>query len=203
VLPLPVANVADDAVEFLDFSKARDIFTTLAQMFPTGAERMEQSLGIRALGAVEKKPLVVHDVGSFEASYVPALGDMDRLDKRFRISDKIWNALPQYVKSGFAVFKLKPGKHTIHPMAMKFTTSEPESLFFPTVHVHDGTLHATARFDHVLYLQAEMPPKTEVERARSGAVAIDHTHGAVRHDQPVFRKQLHGQLPNADTRVVL
>jgi hypothetical protein len=28
-----------------------------------------------------------------------------------------------------------------------------EHLFFPTVHVHDGSLPATAYFDHVLYAQ--------------------------------------------------
>src|SRR5664279_930373 len=75
VLPLPVAKVADDAVEFLDFSKAKDVFANLAQMFPSDIGRLQTlSLGMRSLGARPK--LVVHNVGAFEASYVPTLGDM-------------------------------------------------------------------------------------------------------------------------------
>jgi hypothetical protein len=200
VLPLPVAHVADDAVEFLDFSRAKGVFGELAKLFPI-EDFLALSFDLRSMDAPRSK-LVVHTVGSFEASYVPTLGDMDRLDKRFRISDEIWNALPQYANAGFAVFKLRSGKHTIHPMAMKFATAEPQSIFFPTVHVHDGELHATARFDHALYLQAPTPPAMKLELG-TGKVSVEHTHGAIAADLPVYRLRLHGERPNTDTRVAL
>lgn len=52
------------------------------------------------------------------------------------------------------VFKLAKGKdQEVHPMAFRFPTRMPETLFFPTVHVHDGEYHETAAFDHTLYCQ--------------------------------------------------
>lgn len=71
---------------------------------------------------------------------MPSLGDFDRLDARFRIPRAIWDARPEYAGFGFAVFKLKKGKKkSIHPMAFSFETSEPSAIFFPTLHVHDGS----------------------------------------------------------------
>jgi hypothetical protein len=156
---------------------------------------------------------VVHSVGSFEASYVPTLGDMDRLDKRFRISDEIWRALPQYASAGFAVFKLKPGNHTVHPMAMKFATAEPGSIFFPTVHVHDGALHDTAKFDHALYFQtASIPvahapdPDARIEKSMRPpypSPAMASAHGAISLYDPVYRVELRRTMANADTRIAI
>ncbi len=40
-------------------------------------------------------------------------------------------------------------------MAFAFSTRMPETLFFPTVHVHDGRYHETAHFDHILFCQAK------------------------------------------------
>ena len=88
-----------------------------------------------------------------EASFVPTIADFDRLDERFRLPKETWHHLPQYNKFGFAVFKLKPGEKRIHPMAFEFPRSDSKRLFFPTVHIHDGEVHATADFDHILYCQ--------------------------------------------------
>src|SRR5262249_58819336 len=66
---------------------------------------------------------------------------------------RAWDALPAYKDHGFAVFKLKKGAKTIHPMAFEFPRRDPKRLFFPTVHIHDGAVHPTAKFDHSLYLQ--------------------------------------------------
>src|SRR6185369_6044862 len=93
------------------------------------------------------------DVGSFEASFVPSVGDFDRLDARFRIPRETWAALPGYERFGFAVFKLKQGKRRIHPMAFTFPRASTDTLFFPTVHIHDGRVHPHATFDHALYCQ--------------------------------------------------
>ena len=104
----------------------------------------------------------VQNVGSFEASFVPKVADFARLDARFRLRDGVWEQLPVYVDYGFAVFKLKPGQQKVHPMAFTFPRANPKQIFFPTVHVHDGEVHATADFDHMLYFQlsdADYSPK--------------------------------------------
>ena len=44
-----------------------------------------------------------------------------------------------------------------HPMAFEFPRRDPDTLFFPTVHVHDGRVHAEARFDHSLFWQSDPP----------------------------------------------
>jgi hypothetical protein len=40
-------------------------------------------------------------------------------------------------------------------MAFEFVTRQPDTLFFPTLHVHDGLVHESAKFDHYLYYQGE------------------------------------------------
>jgi hypothetical protein len=158
----------------------------------------------------------VHQVGSFEASYVPSLADMSRLDERFRIPDEVWSRRPEYASYGFAVFKLKKGSKTIHPMAMKFATATPRSLFFPTVHVHDGELHDRARFDHTLYYQitdgatpVAHGPDGKPVAALEATVPIQNrvpvmaTRGVTAPDGRVFKLGLHGERANADTRVAL
>jgi len=98
--------------------------------------------------------LEVHKVGCLEASFVPCRSEFSRLDKRFRLPDQVWDDLPLYQDYGFVVFKLAKGKNQeVHPMAFRFPTRIPETLFFPTIHVHDGEYHETAEFDHTLYCQ--------------------------------------------------
>ncbi len=206
ILPLPVAagaaagTVADDALHFIDLHEYPQLFTDLDYCWnpPLTASR-----GRAVSGAIpQRRQLVVHNVGSFEASFVPTLRDFDRLDARFRLSDEVWAELPQYRDYSFAVFKLKAAElQQPHPMAFRFPTRDPERLFFPTVHVHDGRVHKKARFDHTLYYQGRpdgvgqpslMPVTTFVK--------LDRTHGLVS-DAPVFRATLHGKLPNQDTWV--
>jgi hypothetical protein len=80
VLPLPVSVVADDAIEFLDLSAIPQLFERLHSCFDEDLSR-----GFRAVPRALAAPkLVVHNVGSFEASWVPTLADMNRLDERFR-----------------------------------------------------------------------------------------------------------------------
>ncbi len=89
----------------------------------------------------------------YVASFVPSVADFVRLDPRFRLPEVLFDAVPHYADYGFAVFQLAPGKVTVHPMALRFPTRDPDRLFFPTVHVHDGRFHAKAKFDHALYFQ--------------------------------------------------
>jgi hypothetical protein len=101
---------------------------------------------------------------------------------------------------GFAVFRLKPGKKAhIHPMACRFRTRDASRLFFPTVHVHDGQVHASARFDHSLYDQGERSERDE----RSVLMAPQDAHAIVARGEPVFRRTLRGELPNRDTWIAL
>src|SRR5262249_38902619 len=99
-------------------------------------------------------PLPKVDVGSFVASFVPGVKDFSRLDEAFRLPAGVWDKLPQYKDFGFAVFQLKKGAQKVHPMAFEFPRANPRQLFFPTVHIHDGTVKDRAGFDHALYCQA-------------------------------------------------
>lgn len=224
ILPIPVPpGSPDDAVRFVDLSRCPSFFDELAALFP---RVLPQSLGAplaRSAGPFQNK-LVVHDVGDFEASFVPTPRDFDRLDARFRLPGEVWEALPRYGDWGFCVFKLrrpggvgrsglfglfksKPPKSSgggrkVHPMAFEFPRRDPSQLFFPTVHVHDGQVHPTAHFDHELYCQTEPSWEPLMEWTRSEHPA-DHLAPAAREwAQPgawIYKQELIGELPNRDT----
>jgi len=206
VLPLPVApGSGEDAVRFIDLSKHPRMFDELRELFE-GPEILPKSRGLR-LQLRQAPKLVVHDIGSFVASYVPSRADFSRLDERFRLPEVLFDAVPHYADYGFAVFQLKPGNVTVHPMALTFPTRAPDQLFFPTVHVHDGAFHATARFDHALYYQH--PACTKTAGAIPSWVFRDDSVGWQMPDltyadlvdisRPIVRRTLHQRLPNEDT----
>ncbi len=134
-----------------------------------------------------------------EASFVPTIADFDRLDERFRLPKETWHHLPQYNKFGFAVFKLKPGEKRIHPMAFEFPRSDSKRLFFPTVHIHDGEVHATADFDHILYCQQN--PDEHFRAPASRFMRIDATKGIVAADSHCYMRRMTGKLKNEDNYV--
>jgi hypothetical protein len=205
ILPLPVpVSSSDDAVRFVDLSGYPTLFDDLHAAFPMSFA-MGQAASRGAVAKDEALMLEVHQVGSFEASFVPSLADFDRLDPRFRISPAVWAKLPQYADWGFAVFQLSPkrGLQTVHPMALELPVRDPSTLFFPTVHIHDGTVHSTARFDHDLYCQVDGilaatldwnpsfgPLGANVDELRS--------RGIVRGTSRGFMTSLGGELPNRD-----
>jgi hypothetical protein len=192
VLPLPVNGTSD--AEFVDLSKYSDFFSDLELGFPDDA----LSLSLGAPGT-----LAVQLVGSFEASYVPSIQDFDRLDPRFRLPPRIWQGLPQYAEYGFAVFKLRPNTRKIHPMALHFPTRMPDKLFFPTTHVHDGTLPERAGFDHSLFLQRLSAPAGWLRSMHPAGSFVEtgKTGGLVAPDLHCYRKVLSGELHNGDTLV--
>lgn len=150
-------------------------------------------------------PLKVHFVGAFEASFVPGIDQFDRLDARFRIPQQVLGQLPAYTSFGFVVFKLRPGKRvSVHPMAFSFRTRDPKTVFFPTVHVHDMTVHETPAFDHILYTQnqpARAWPGTfwmPSDWAASRYLKVNRTKGLVDSDAPCFQMSLVGTFPNSD-----
>src|SRR5262245_18802043 len=153
VLPIPVAAGSDEAaVRFINLKNYANYFEDLSSGFPVPTPR--GGFGRSVAATAESVPLQVFQVGSFEASFVPTVGDFGRLDERFRLPNNAFEKLPGYKTFGFAVFKLKAGEQTVHPMAFEFPTASRTRLFFPTVHIHDGKVHDRAGFDHSLYCQS-------------------------------------------------
>ena len=203
ILPLPVSpGSGEDAVRFVSLAHMSDIFTQLDRAFPAWQDLAPRSQSI--LPKSRSRPrLEVHRVGQFDASYVPSAQDFDRLDPRFRLPVEVWGALPAVRDYGFAVFKLRPAprRTPIHPMALVFPTRAPERLFFPTVHIHDGAVHAEAAFDHLLYAQHDGAAQGwEPAEARLATVAdVEAAGGLLDGQQPLYRRRLAGMLPNQDT----
>jgi hypothetical protein len=200
VLPLPIARGAgEDAVTFVDLSETPRMFEELARLFPLPLEAQPKGGPLRFSG--RPQTLTVHKVGAFVASYVPTRADFTRLDRRFRLPEVLFDAVPAYADHGFAVFQLEAGTQTVHPMALTFPTRDPARLFFPTVHVHDGRFHTTATFDHTLYYQ-RAGLVADGEHAGDGVSSHppDHTYRELAStEQLVARRVLRGQLPNEDT----
>ena len=217
ILPLPVPpRSPDDAVRFVDLEGYADLFTDLAKGFPAA------SYSVLAFGApkpsrAEAPQLEVHDVGSFEASFVPTVADFARLDPRFRLPPGALDRLPIYADFGFAVFKLRTKsfwekffgaartRHP-HPMAFEFPRRDRSHLFFPTVHIHDGTVHPEAEFDHQLYAQLD-PGAERVVAGRSWSsstgpaatfVDVRRTSGLVHGERFCLRRTILGKQTNED-----
>jgi len=198
ILPLPVAKEADEkALHFIDLSAYPDFFKHLRAGFPADPKP-------RAFAAAAGDTLEVKRVGSYDASFVPAVKDFERLDPRFRLPAETWKAIPLYADYGFAVFKLRSGTHEVHPMALTFPTRQPEQLFFPTVHIHDGKVHPEEHFDHALYCQVQRlgagplqgwqesaDPASRFTKPGSAAKLIDP-------DEHVYRRRMVGEMKNED-----
>ena len=103
VLPIPVPeNPSDDAVDFINLQTYPNFFDDMNSGFPA---RLDRSLNLEE--PLRAAVLEVHDVGDFEASFIPTISDFKRLDTRFRLPDHIWSELPIYSDYGFAVFESK------------------------------------------------------------------------------------------------
>lgn len=222
ILPIPVpAGSPEDAVRFIDLSACPTFFDDLSELFPVVHPPSYGGPGaVRA--APESANLVVHDVGEFEASFVPTPRDFERLDSRFRLPGEVWDALPEYADWGFCVFKLRSpsrgglfglfksskaraagaGGRTHHPMAFDFPRRDKGALFFPTVHVHDGLVHPTAHFDHELFCQVEPELESLVDWPRSAWTTerlAPSAHPWVKPNAWIWKQALSGDLPNRDT----
>lgn len=201
ILPLPVAKDAgEDALKFIDLSGYPTFFKDLRSGFPA-----DPVLRSRPFAAASGGNLEVTRVGAYDASFVPTVKDFARLDPRFRLPGETWNALPLYSDYGFAVFKLRKGTHEVHPMAFTFPTRQPEQLFFPTVHIHDGKVHPQEAFDHALYCQvaritglAPMQGWQESEDPASRFTKVTDTASLLDPDAHVYRRRMTGMLKNED-----
>jgi hypothetical protein len=202
ILPIPVpAESKENAVRFINLEEYSAFFTDLRAGFPVPATLGRAKNG-KWHGAGLK--LEVVEVGSFEASFVPAIKDFARLDERFRLPEGVWEKLPQYKDHGFAVFKLKKGASKVHPMAFEFPRARPEELFFPTVHIHDGKVHARATFDHALYCQRSGNDNLQITDWQESTqpaglfMKIKKAQGLLEPDEHCYLKELRGQHRNED-----
>jgi len=204
ILPLPVAKGSDEkAVKFIDLSEYKDLFKDLRSGFPV--DRAADGGGDEPFAAAAGGVLKVKQVGAYEASFVPTAKDFERLDPRFRLPAETWTALPVYADHGFAVFKLRAGDgHEAHPMAFTFPSRHPETLFFPTVHIHDGKVHPEEDFDHELYCQVPgtgLPQMARWQESERLALTFSKPGKAAQLIVPnahVYRRALVGKLKNED-----
>jgi hypothetical protein len=211
VLPIPVVpGSADDALRFVSLQECPDFFEHLASGFPRRYD--DDAIGSLAGdddATVKAAPtLEVHEVGAYEASFVPSPAGFARLDERFRLPVDIWLQLRHYADYGFAVFKLRPTTlAAVHPMAFEFPRRDASRLFFPTLHMHGRTLEAAADFDHLLYCQAEpalnwhLHQWEDSELAASEYVHCREASALVDLRFPCWRAPLEGSLENRDTWV--
>jgi hypothetical protein len=218
ILPLPVQIPATDAsVHFHSLKNYPAFFRHLEAAFPPLLARTE-SVGAGGTGGPGRATLPVKDVGDFAASFVPKLADFERLDRQFRIAPSAWNQLPAYRDYGFAVFQLRQTLRrglSVHPMALEFRTRLMDTVFFPTVHIHDGIVHGTEQFDHALYVQDPRlqqwaqggfaytaNPKVLLTSSRQpigSRLDARRAQGIVQAEAYSYRLLLQGLLPNKDT----
>ncbi len=209
VLPLPVKpGTSEKGVAFINLEDYPDFFRDLEKGFPVMVSGGMTTRGLLKTSDAAPK-LEVVQVGSFEASFVPTVKDFSRLDEKFRLPEGTWKKLPDYRDYGFAVFKLRKGSSKVHPMAFLFPRRDKATLFFPTVHIHDGKVHPKAGFDHVLYCQPRDGEylvldgwRESIGHARS-YMNLDKTRGTVLPDQHCYQTILNGNLPNHDTLIAV
>jgi hypothetical protein len=199
ILPIPTPKASkEDAVTFINLEKYPNFFDEMRAGFPEpppprGAKKDAAPLPDTKLKVVE--------VGSFVASFVPTVKDFSRLDEQFRLPEGTWDKLPMYKDYGFTVFKLKKGEQKVHPMAFEFPRADKLKLFFPTVHIHDGKVHARANFDHALFSQgADTATKWEESPrpAEMFMTKLEQAKGIVDPRGHVYRKRMVGTFANED-----
>jgi hypothetical protein len=131
---------------------------------------------------------------------------LSRLDERFRLPTEVWDKLPQYKNWGFAVFQLKKGNMKVHPMAFEFPRANKKQLFFPTVHIHDGTVPDKAGFDHMLFCQVTDEVETVMweespQPAELFMTKLDEAQGIMDPKGHCYRKIMKGRFENRDVIV--
>lgn len=209
ILPIPVPSGSpDDAVKFIDLKGYRNFFKDMLAGFPVPPPPAPAGRSKSDNAKVDApKTLPVVEVGEFEASFVPSVRDFSRLDERFRLPDSTWDQLPLYREYGFAVFKLKQGAKTIHPMAFDFPRANPKKIFFPTVHIHDGKVHPKAAFNHTLYCQVTETESRQVMDWRESPklanqfMKVNQTKELLVANRHCYQRMIHGQQKNEDILV--
>ena len=206
ILPLPVKIPAGEKdVNFIDLKEYPEFFAYMEVGFQRPPRTRSFHWGLDSASSASLPKLEVVQVGSFEASFVPTQKDFSRLDERFRLPADAWKELPQYESYGFAVFKLKSGEMTVHPMAFSFPRVKGRTLFFPTVHIHDGKVHTKAHFDHALFCQPTHDQRPEIRDWKESRghpksfMQMQKVKDIILPDQHCYKKEMRGMLANKDT----
>ena len=217
ILPIPVRRPAHDgSLQFVDLRDYDRFFEDLARGFPYKPTTFNISCS-PAFNVDSAGPLEVFEVGNYVASFVPKLVDFSRLNDRFRLPANVWAQIPKYAGYGFAVFQLAAGSLKPHPMAFEFEFGE-SSIYFPTMHIHDGQIHEDEEFDHVLYLQhagfdsrvygyqnSHVADKStglmRSKRIASHFCDMERSKGVIHPDLLVHRRIIRGIHPNRDTEI--
>ena len=167
ILPLPTAlgrpsaAAAEPLVTFINLKGYPEFFAHMETAFPAPRPLFSSFAAKSEEISVTATVLPVQTVGDFVASFVPTVADFRRLDKQFVLPPQTWSKIPAYHDYGFAVFQLKAAQNgkILHPMAFSFASRYSNKLFFPTVHIHDGQVHASEDFDHDLFWQPQPVPR--------------------------------------------
>jgi hypothetical protein len=200
VLPIPTAvDATEGSVRWINLEGQSDLFVLLERLFPPppAAQPVSRAPAPAALPVVR--------VGSFWASFAPTARDLGRLDPVFRLDPALIRSDPLFSARGFVVAQLAADATTIHPLAFSFPRRDPTRLFFPTLHVHDGSLPPRATFDHTLYTQASRAttitggfPAEWAVSVRNPGPELARDEALVRAGAPVHRLRLVGTFPNVD-----
>ncbi|WP_444930786.1 hypothetical protein ACJJIF_03095 [Microbulbifer sp. SSSA002] len=199
VLPIPVSNFTSGApVEFIDLSSYSNIFDDIESLFlQWPAVYLQDCLSADS-------PIEVHEVGAYEASFVPTPNDFRRLDSRFSLSDTFFEQAPEYSNYGFVVFKLKAGKAKVHPMAFWFRKDDDGQLFFPTKHMHKGIVNKNDTYHHTLYAQGNFEnnqglTSVNLEEKVNNLNNIEkRSLGLVSNKENIHKKSIYGEHENKD-----
>lgn len=194
ILPLPTPpDSAADAVRFIDLSAYPEFFEDIDKGFP-----YTRNLGVPGAPKSKHPPAT----GEYDAAFIPSQKEFAQLEESFRIPQEAWDQLAEYHDFGFAVIKLRADAHTVHPIALEFPMRSPQLLYFPTIHIHDGTVAGEANFDHDLFCQAKAGWLRSYDVAGS-FIDMERAQGVVDSGERVSRMTVQGMHPNSDIIVGL
>ena len=152
---LPVPNPL--SVELLNFTKYKNIFEDCRECFYYNEGSRKDSHMYRAAlsaSAEYRPPLPVYTVGSYQASIVPSINDIDRINTQIlRVNPQVFTLLKDTYDSsfGFIICQLREGSHQYHPFAYTHLIHKCRLLFVPTLHYHPGESSVKADWDHTIY----------------------------------------------------
>jgi hypothetical protein len=87
-------------------------------------------------------------------------------------------------------------------MAFRFPTFMDESLYFPTLHIHDEQVNDSAEFDHTLYFQGDefLHFAEQISPINADAfMKVDEARGIVQPGAVCGKRSIVGMNANEDT----